>query len=360
MAADKSDPVSASRLVQVTSVSYVSEETALKNNNNRPNSSRKRRQDTTFTETQGPRQAKTQARSRAGERKTKYKLQDKTRKDTRHKAQDPSRKTQDTSFKKRPKQEDKTRHKLQDKTQAGEMYGHGMPTSRPSSTLNIPSSTLNGPSSALNETHFPIYGENIDYAIKIVEHFINFLPVRGENPYLEISGQFQPITCQQEDEGFINFNPTKTGQTSLSRRHVRPLDFQTGFGKLQIRFLKQVIFGKRQTMIRGDTSWPQMQHATVEDELQTVIDFLENIAAHRNLAEVPPCTAVPAGENVDYAIQIVEHFVNTFLSVGKRSEGLHTGAKPKPVKRVYSEGNFPPLDVPTGLRKLRIKFKSLL
>lgn len=38
---------------------------------------------------------------------------------------------------------------------------------------------------------------------------------------------------------------------------------------------------------------------------------------------------------------------------------MHTGAKPKPVKRVYSEGNFPPLDVPTGLRKLRIKFKKV-
>ena len=111
------------------------------------------------------------------------------------------------------------------------------------------------------------------HALLCTNHFCAI----GENPYLEISGQFQPITCQQEDEGFINFNPTKTGQTSLSRRHVRPLDFQTGFGKLQIRFLKQVIFGKRQTMIRGDTSWPQMQHATVEDELQTVIDFLENI-----------------------------------------------------------------------------------
>ena len=32
------------------------------------------------------------------------------------------------------------------------------------------------------------------------------------------------------------------------------------------------------------------------------------------------------------------------------------GAKPKPVKRVYSEGKFPPLDLPTGLKKLEIKF----
>lgn len=139
----------------------------------RPNSRRKRRQDTTFKKHKV--QDKTQARPKQKE-KTKYKLQDKAQ-GTRPKQED---KTQDTSFKKRPKQEDKTRHKLQDKTQAGEMYGHGMPTSRPSSTLNIPSSTLNGPSSALNETHFPIYGENIDYAIKIVEHFINFLPVRGK------------------------------------------------------------------------------------------------------------------------------------------------------------------------------------
>ena len=55
------------------------------------------------------------------------------------------------------KQQDRTRHhKFQDKTQAGKMYG-------------MPSSSLSG-------THSPVYGENIDYAIRIVEHFINFLP----------------------------------------------------------------------------------------------------------------------------------------------------------------------------------------
>ena len=72
------------------------------------------------------------------------------------------------------KQEDRTRHKLQDrtssktgqaarqdKTQAGKM--NGMPSSGPSS-------------SSLSGTHSPVYGENVDYAIRIVEHFINFLP----------------------------------------------------------------------------------------------------------------------------------------------------------------------------------------
>jgi len=33
-----------------------------------------------------------------------------------------------------------------------------------------------GPSSSLSGTNSPVYGENIDYAIRIVEHFINFLP----------------------------------------------------------------------------------------------------------------------------------------------------------------------------------------
>ena len=61
---------------------------------------------------------------------------------------DPSRKTsQGTSFKTRPK------YDKMDYTMA--KYG---------------------PSSTLNETDSPVYGENVDYAIKIVEHFLNFIP----------------------------------------------------------------------------------------------------------------------------------------------------------------------------------------
>ena len=40
---------------------------------------------------------------------------------------------------------------------------YGIPNSGPSS-------------SSLRGTHSPVYGENVDYAIRIVEHFINFLP----------------------------------------------------------------------------------------------------------------------------------------------------------------------------------------
>lgn len=66
-----------------------------------------------------------------------------------------------------------------------------------------PSSTLNGPSTATVSrlapigTHFPVYGENIDYAIRIVEHFMHLLP-GGKSlflfvPYLgqSLSSEFQ-------------------------------------------------------------------------------------------------------------------------------------------------------------------------
>ena len=70
---------------------------------------------------------------------------------------DPSMKTRkDPSMKTRKDPSMKTRPK-QDKIE------YAMATHRPSSTLKEP--------------HFPvIYGENIDYAIKIVEHFLHFLP----------------------------------------------------------------------------------------------------------------------------------------------------------------------------------------
>ncbi len=90
---------------------------------------------------------------------------------TRHKlsGQDPSRRAgQDSSLRTRPKQESyRTRHKQEYRIQARKMYG---------SPSNGPSSSLNGPSSPLNGTNSPVYGENIDYAIRIVQHFINFLP----------------------------------------------------------------------------------------------------------------------------------------------------------------------------------------
>ena len=43
--------------------------------------------------------------------------------------------------------------------------------------MENPANETHRPSSTLNEPKAPIlYGENIDYAIRIVEHFVNFLP----------------------------------------------------------------------------------------------------------------------------------------------------------------------------------------
>ena len=43
--------------------------------------------------------------------------------------------------------------------------------------MENPANETHSPSSTLNEPKAPIlYGENIDYAIRIVEHFVNFLP----------------------------------------------------------------------------------------------------------------------------------------------------------------------------------------
>lgn len=133
------------------------------------------------------RQASGQESGAKQEDRTRHKLQEQNKQQdrTRHKLH---LKTQGTSQDKtaikasgqesRTKQEDRTRHKPQDRTssktgqdissfktrpkqdQAGKMYG--MPSS--------------GPSSSLSGTHSPVYGENVDYAIRIVEHFINFLP----------------------------------------------------------------------------------------------------------------------------------------------------------------------------------------
>lgn len=50
-----------------------------------------------------------------------------------------------------------------------------MPIFRPSSTLNGPSTATVSRLAPIG-THFPVYGENIDYAIRIVEHFMHLLP----------------------------------------------------------------------------------------------------------------------------------------------------------------------------------------
>jgi len=70
-----------------------------------------------------------------------------------------------------------------------------------------------------------------------------------------------------------------------------------------------------------------MKQAVVEDELEAIIDILGK-EAHPNLVQgfCPP--PARAGENVDFAMQIVEHLVSTFVVGGEVfvciTNSLHT------------------------------------
>lgn len=68
-------------------------------------------------------------------------------------------------------------------------------------------------------------------------------------------------------------------------------------------------------MAGGDIIRPQMKQAIVEDELDAIINFLDK-EARPNLVQ-GFCQPANAGESVDYAMQIVEHFVSTFVAGGE-------------------------------------------
>lgn len=109
-------------------------------------------------------QASRQVSSRTTGVKAQVSRQDPSRRTspkTQASRQEPSRKT---SAKTQASRQDPSRKTSQDKRTRPKQdkMDYTMATQRPSSTLNEPDS--------------PVYGENVDYAIKIVQHFLNFLP----------------------------------------------------------------------------------------------------------------------------------------------------------------------------------------